>query len=158
MTKPYIKLDNFAVEAELYGIFRLVPKKDKCNHVTCGYHAYDYWDITGKMVKASKTPVKCSYERYIKCTNQELADPDQKVGTIFAAIRVVVASVNNYDEWDNSSMIFLYDVVGESVKDSWFQRGGNESIAPHSGVGQNWPKPSTLKNLHDVIEGMKKEI
>jgi hypothetical protein len=88
-----------------------------------------------------------------------LSDPDQKVGNIFAAIRVAVVKKGGYtSEWEGVPMIFLYDLIGETVKDQWFQRGGNESIAPHSGHGQDWPVPSTLKNLKDVIEGMKKEI
>lgn len=161
MTKPYIELDHMAIDATLYGIFRLIPRKsDMCAHVTCGHNpATTKWDYNkGKQVttKAGKL-VKCSYERYTKCTTQELSVPDAKIGTIFAAIMVSITFKGFYG-WECKSMIFLYDLIGDTIKDKWLQNGGNDSVAPHSQSDTYVSMPSQLLNIKDVVEGMKKVL
>jgi hypothetical protein len=149
----YLSLNPIIVEADMYGIFRLIPRKSEmCKHVSCGFKDIGYWK-NSEWIEVKR--VQCTYERYIKCTTQELADPTAKVGTIFACMSVaVIYKANNVAIWEGHPMMFLYDLIGESIKDRWFQNDGNGVISPHSqAVGV--PLPSATINIKTVIEGMK---
>lgn len=164
---PFLTLDPIAVKAELYGILKFIPRKsDLCQHVTCGFTKqvtrWDWKTNTYAVVQHPGKEVKCSWERYKKCTTQELSTPDVTADSIFAAIQVHVVTTSGYNQVPEASgsMIFLHDLYADKTKDRWFQKGGtaNGSIQPNIQVGNSYPKPSELVNLHDVLEGMKKSL
>lgn len=161
--KDYLNLMPIAATAKLYGVFRVVVKDQKgCEHITCGYKPGEshYSFQTGKYtcIKKPIKPDKCIFERYARCTTQELSDPNMK--DLFAAITIdlVDGPNNNYTDFPNiTRMTFLFNMLTEEVKDKWFQRGANESIQPHQGSNGR-PLPSAVKNIREIIEGMKRVI
>ena len=161
--KDYLNLMPLAATAKLYGIFRLIKReKDTCRHITCGFKPahteYDWSASKLKIVKKASPEPKCSFERYVRCTTQELSDPNTK--DMYAAITIdlITSPNNNYSDFPiTNRMTFLFNLATEEVKDKWFQMGPNESVQPHQG-GAGRPMPSTIKNIHEIIEGMKKAI
>ena len=164
MTKPFLNLDPYAVKAELYGIFKKLPQAELCEHKTCGYKnvresSCSWIASAGNYKTIKRIPgklVKCSFERFAKCTTQELSDPTKDI-EYFAAINVWY----NHKVYDNpaiSSAIFLHNLIEDKVKDKWFQHAPHGAIQPHSQIPSNWCKPSEIGNLRDVLDGMKKEL
>jgi hypothetical protein len=81
------------------------------------------------------------------------------VGTFFAAIMIYYTKVGGYSGYPEiNTAIFLHDLVDDKVKDKWFQHGPKGSIQPHSQIPANWPNPSDMKNISQVLEGMRKSI
>ena len=165
MTKPFYKQDPYVVRAKLYGVFKLLSRPDKCEHKSCGYKdikpaTYKYVNGLYKTIKRVPGPLAdCTYDRYAKCTTQELVDPNSKVTTYFAAIEIAYSSSAGFSgEPEIWHAIILHNLNEDSVKDKWFQHGVKESFQPHMQIPPNWIKPSELKNLAEVVEGMKKEL
>lgn len=165
MTKPFFKLGPYIVQAELYGVFKLLSRPEKCEHKSCGYNdikrsGTKFVNGEYKLVKRVMGPLAtCTYDRYAKCTTQELVDPNSKVTTYFAAIEIAYSSMTGFGgEPEICHAIILHNLNEDTVKDKWFQHGVRESFQPHTQIPNGWIKPSELKNLAEVVEGMKKEL
>lgn len=164
MGKTFFDAGPFIVKAEMYGIFRLIPRDNpKCEHKACGYQPLKAggWNVGyTKMLKEVKgAEVKCTFERYKACTSQELSDPTNKVGTFFAAIMIYYSYAGGWSGVPEiSTAIFLHDLIEDKVKDKWFQHGPKQSIQPHSQIPNNWTVPSAMMNISQVLDGMRKEI
>lgn len=162
----FLDLDPYVVKAELIGILKVIPrKKDMCEHVTCGFkkaqRIYDWQKNKYVTTSEESGLVKCSWERYKKCTTQELSNPDVTADSIFAAIRVCIVHKGGWSNYPEvNQTIFLHDLYTDKTKDRWFQNGStnNASIQPNIQIGSDYPKPTQIVNLKEVIEGMKKVL